>query len=104
MMLFRPVLVSVQGVIGDISQNKFKKIEILFFPPSENWLPEQKMALKTWLPEKNMAFKYGYWNRKWPSNMVTRTKPGHQIWFPEQKMAFKYGYQNKFIFGFIEVI
>ena len=62
------------------------------------------MALKTWLPEQNMAFKYGYRNRKWPSNMVTGTKPGHQIWLPEQKMAFKYGYRNKFIFGLTEVI
>ena len=101
MMLFHPVLVTEQGVIGDISQNKFKKIEILFFLKflrspslwklvtgtengSENMVTGTEYGSENWLPEQKMVIKYGYRNRTWPSNIVTGTKLGHQIWLPEQ--------------------
>ena len=111
-MLFHPVLVTEQGMIGVISQNKLNKIEILFFSEifevalplktgyrNRKWLWKHgyrnriwlwKLVTGTenghqiWLPEQNVAIKYGYRNRKWSSNMVTGTKPGHQIWLPEQ--------------------
>ena len=42
------------------------------------------MALKIELPEQKMALETDYRNRKWLSNMVTRTENGHQIWLPKQ--------------------
>ena len=46
---------------------------INFFFISENRLTEHKFALKTRIPKLQMFIRYGYWNRKWSSNMVTGT-------------------------------
>jgi hypothetical protein len=116
MMLFHPDLVTEQGMIGDIPQNKLNKIDILFFLKflrspslrklvtgtengSENMVTGTEYGSENWLPEQKMVIKYGYRNRTWPSNMVTGTESGHQIWLPEQNLVIKYGYRNNYLFG-----